>query len=206
MKPRLILDGDGRPLLEGPDGRVLALQDIEPRSQPLLPHVAYLVVDTSSSMESTLAIAIKGAVGFFSDATKKGYYTGLIRFSDDASLIVEPIQDSEAMAHSLSRLTSSGQTNMSAAIRLATHYLQLDNCVKAIILVTDGMPDSDKIEDTLAAARVARSQGIAIIPLGTDNADKAFLDKLASRSDLAVHVPRSQLASAISSAARLLPP
>ena len=50
-----------------------------------------------------------------------------------------------------------------------------------------------------------RAQGIDIIAFGTDDADRAFLEKIASRSDLAVKVSSAQLESGIAGAARMLP-
>jgi len=51
----------------------------------------------------------------------------------------------------------------------------------------------------------AKERGIEIIAIGTDDADKDFLSRLASRSDLMVKVSRELLGQSIASAAKMLP-
>ena len=72
-----------------------------------------------------------------------------------------------------------------------------------MVVITDGMPDHE--EKALDAARDAKERGIDIITVGTDDADRVFLEKLASRKDLVVVVKSEQLGEGITSAAGMLP-
>lgn len=49
------------------------------------------------------------------------------------------------------------------------------------------------------------ADGIDIISIGTDDADREFLERLATRSDLSVIVPSDTLGQGIASSARMLP-
>lgn len=92
---------------------------------------------------------------------------------------------------------------MAAAIKLATDHLKRRLGKRAMCIVTNGMPDDKKA--ALDAAAKAREGGIDIMVLGTDGADKGFLDQLASRKDLSVKVERHQLGVGIQNMLKLLP-
>jgi hypothetical protein len=70
------------------------------------------------------------------------------------------------------------------------------------MLRRDGMPDNSK--STLEAANHAKAEGIEIITIGTDDADKEFLKKLASRTELSNKVTSDKFADAITAASLLL--
>ena len=74
---------------------------------------------------------------------------------------------------------------------------------KVICIVTDGMPDDKKT--TLAVTNEARIQGIEIMAIGTDDADKVFLEERVTRKDLSLKVSRDQLERGIISMAKMLP-
>jgi len=169
------------------------------------PHAAYLLIDCSGSMRDCLPEAVDGALGFFSGALRRDYYVGLIRFSSRPDLLLEPTRDKSAIERVLRGLIVEGSTNMAEAIGLAAHALDIGEFPRAIVLVTDGMPDDAGGHATLEAARRARRSGIDIIAIGTGSADHAFLSKLVNRTDLATKVDRPQLRQAITSAAHLLP-
>jgi hypothetical protein len=57
---------------------------------------------------------------------------------------------------------------------------------------------------SLAVAQRLKTFGTEILTIGTDDADKAFLKELASRSDLSVKVASDKLGQAISDASKLL--
>jgi len=91
---------------------------------------------------------------------------------------------------------------MAAAINLATEKFADRNGEKIICLVTDGMPDSR--DAALNAANRAKRANIDIMTIGTDDADRSFLEKIATRKELAAKVARAQLEQGIVSMARLL--
>lgn len=91
---------------------------------------------------------------------------------------------------------------MTHALQLATEELTPINGLRAIVVVTDGMPNDPTT--TLSMAQRAKKNGIEIIAIGTDDADKDFLNKLASRSDLMIKVSRELLGQSVASAAKML--
>ena len=91
---------------------------------------------------------------------------------------------------------------MARAIELATTQLRGEPGPLAMVVITDGMPDHQGA--ALGAARDAKKLGIDIITVGTQDADRGFLSRLASRSDLVVTVSDEQLGSGIASTARML--
>lgn len=197
QKKILSLNSEGKLVLKGPDGSV---KDIpRPRSA-----FTYLVIDCSSSMSGNkLAQAKKGAIEFTNDALKKGYSIGLIQFASEAELLCEPKPEISTLRFYVEKLVASGSTNMTAAIQLAMESLNIKNGLRAMVVVTDGIPDDPKA--ALDASQQAKERGIDIIAIGTDDANKDFLIKLASRTELAVKVSSNQLGQSIASVAKMLP-
>lgn len=195
----LTLGSDGKLVLKLPSGQ------LAPVSQPQVqPQSAFLLIDCSSSMSGNkLTQAQEGATKFAEDALAKGYHIGLIQFASHARLLCEPQTNASNIASQVGRLVSSGSTNMTEGLTIAVEKLSSDAGSRAIVVVTDGMPDSQ--ESALEVARRAKEMGIDIIAIGTDDADREFLSKLASRGDLAIHVPSGLLAQSMASAAKLLP-
>jgi Ca-activated chloride channel family protein len=165
---------------------------------------ALLLIDCSSSMDGEkMSQARAGALAFAEDAMRKHYSVGLIRFATRAEVLCSLKDGFFALTSEVEKLKAQGSTNMADAINLATEELNALSGVRAIVIATDGMPDNRN--STLSAARIARDAGIDVIAIGTDDADREFLGKIASRSDLAVKVSRSELKNEITAAARLLP-
>jgi molecular chaperone DnaK len=185
----------GKPELTGPGGN--------PKTAEPSPTV-YLLLDVSQSMdEAKLRQATDGSISFAEDAVRKGYLVGVIQFSTLARLKVEPTTSRRAIEKGLSQVGFQMTTNMAAAIELATNLFGRSKGQRAVVLVTDGYPDSAAA--ALAAADQAKGRGITIIAIGTDDADRNFLKKLASASKLATTVPNSELKVTIAKAAGLLP-
>jgi Mg-chelatase subunit ChlD len=127
----------------------------------------------------------------------------VIQFTSWARLRVEPTTNLSAIREGLLKVGLQLTTNMAAAIKLATEQFGRSQGLRAMVLVTDGYPDD--AEAALSAAKDAKRRDITIIAIGTDDADRNFLKKLASASELATTVPDAELKVAIASAARLLP-
>lgn len=92
---------------------------------------------------------------------------------------------------------------MAAAFDLAAEKLSSSSRGRAVVVVTDGMPDST--DAVLRAANKLKSLGIDIITIGTNDADQRFLVQFATCKELAVHVPQQHLGAGIKTAAKLLP-
>ena len=164
----------------------------------------YLVIDCSSSMAGEkIAQAKEGALNFAQEALTRRYAIGLISFSSAATHICEPREEVSQVQRHLPALEPDGSTNMARAIELATVKLKGRPGPMAMVVITDGMPDHEGA--ALGAARDAKRLGIDIITVGTDDANRSFLQKLASRDDLVVVVKREALGKGITSAANMLP-
>jgi molecular chaperone DnaK len=199
--PRKILSlgTDGKLVLKLPNGQLAPVFQPEVQLQS-----AFLLIDCSSSMSGRkLTQAQEGAMRFAEDALAKSYRIGLIQFASHAKLLCEPQTHVPIIASKVGRLVSGGSTNMTEGLTIAVEELSSAGGYRAIVVVTDGMPDNQ--ESALEVARGAKEIGIDIIAIGTDDADRDFLSKLASRSDLAIHVPSGLLAQSMASAAKLLP-
>ena len=163
----------------------------------------YLVVDCSSSMEGEkIAQAKKGALGFAREALTRRYGVGLISFASVATHISDPRRNISSVERYVPRLKVDGSTNMTEGIGMATVQLRGRRGPLAMVVVTDGVPNDGK--GALNAAQDAKDSGIDVITVGTEYADEAFLQELASRDDLVVVKTDQQLGRGISEAAGML--
>lgn len=167
----------------------------------------YLIIDCSSSMAGgKLKQAKKGALNFARDALAKGYLTGLIQFHTSASLISVPQAEASVLEQSLDKMELGSLTFMAEGIRLAHVQLKNKPGTKFIVIVTDGVPNGPgDPASTLTAKAAADKDGIHIIAIGTDDADQAFLEKLATRTDLGIKVSKEHLERTIASSVSMLP-
>ena len=164
---------------------------------------AYLVIDCSTSMSGDkLNQAINGAKQFIVDAKTKEYIVGLIQFDSSATHLCEPRKELSVLYRYLESMSASGSTNMTDAILLATEKLVNRKEARVMVIITDGAPDNR--DTAISAAQEAKNLGIEIIAIGTDDADQAFLKKIASMKFLGIKVPSAQFGQAIASAAKLL--
>ncbi len=195
----------------GQDGRVALTGggvEIRREGKPLESTVlrggsVYLVIDCSGSMAGgKTAQAKKGALDFAEEALSKRYAVGVISFAFVAIHICELREQLSQVQRSLSRLEPNGSTNMAGGIELATVKLRGKAGPLAMVVITDGVPDDQSA--ALRAAGDAKKYGIDVITVGTDDADRSFLRRLASRNDLLVVVKSEQLGQGIAAAAGML--
>ena len=166
--------------------------------------LVYMVIDCSISMEGDkLSQAKNGAINFAKDALKKGYLTGLIQFESTATHLCEPTKEISIIEKYLQQIGAGGSTNMAEAIQMVRQRLGKKKELRVMVIVTDGAPDSE--EEALHEAQQAKKDRIEIITIGTDDADRNFLKKIASRADLGVKVTRGQFKESITSATKMLP-
>jgi Mg-chelatase subunit ChlD len=164
----------------------------------------FLLLDCSESMAgSKMLQAQEGAADFAKGAIAQNYAVGIIRFSGEATLATRPTKFLQPTVEVLQTLTSSGSTNMTEALDLALSHLEKIPGCRVVVLVTDGQPDDPTT--ALAAAQRVAAAGIQIMTIGTDDADLAFLARLATAHELAVKVDQRQLREGIASAIRMLP-
>lgn len=165
----------------------------------------YLLIDCSGSMRKyeKLEQAKKRSIDFANEARARGYLIGLIKFDGHGAVLCKPQREISVLKEQLNKLIAGDRTNMGDGIRVATQNLIDLRGSRYMVIVTDGRPDSKK--NALTRASEAKSVGIGIIAIGTDDADEAFLQQIASRTELAQKVTREQLGQAIADAAKMLP-
>jgi Mg-chelatase subunit ChlD len=194
MMALLRLNDQGRLCLKGTTDNQLA-------GTPLIKDVL-LLIDTSGSMAGDkICQARNGAIDFSRSAAQAGYATGLAVFGDRAAMVCDPTVQSAAFERKVAAVRVGivgGSTNLAAGIDLAAKF----NDLSAVVVVTDGQPNS--IEEALLSATVLKQRRIEILCIGTDDADKAFLDQLATRKELALHVGAENIRSSIGQATQLL--
>ncbi len=195
----LTLSSGDKPALLSSGGQIEELKTT-PRTNCA---VAFLLIDCSGSMAGEkLADAKQGATEFARDAQLRGYLVGLIAFGNDAELVCEPAASLEWLGDRIASISAGGSTNLAAALQLASRHLPHAGC-RAMVVVTDGVPDDPCA--ALGAAEEAKRDGVDIVTIGTDDADREFLRKLASVSSLSQTVERAKLGSTLAVVARLLP-
>lgn len=179
----------------------LFLKNADGEHQEVVPPTAkivFLLLDRSGSMSGLkFADAKKGALNFGLACIGKGYQVGVVVFSDKASA-TSPTIDPQALQVKINKLEcSDGGTFLESALAHTTHYNP-----SYVVVVTDGQV-SDAGPSLDIAARL-KSSGTEILTIGTDDADKDFLQRLASRADLGIKIASAQLAQAISDTSRML--
>ena len=100
----------------------------------------------------------RGALRFFGEAWLRDYAVGAIAFSYRAVCLSGASRNFYRFQKSLVGLEPAGRTAMASAIRLAVRRLRWRRGNRAIILITDGQPNSR--EAALRAAQIARAAGI----------------------------------------------
>lgn len=167
----------------------------------------YLVIDCSGSMEegNKLDQARKGAFRFAKKAKVKGYSVGLIQFHSYATHLCEPVSRISILDQYLKNIKIGDATHMVEGINLAYQKLKSKEGARAMVVATDGMPNGPGDPGaSIKAGERAKREGINIITIGTDDADREFLKKLASRIELGVKVSRKQFQKAFTSSANML--
>ena len=198
VRKLLSLGSEGKLFLKSPDGKVEDVSTFKARS------CVYLLIDCSGSMvRNKLDQAKNGASSFSVDALAKGYSVGVIQFASHEEIACEPQTNIAVIDARLHELVAGGTTNLTGALQLATNKLTSVSGTRGIVIVTDGMPDNR--DAALRAAEEAKSCGIEIVAIGTDDADATFLCALASQESFGLKVPRDALELGTATAAKLLP-
>jgi VWFA-related protein len=147
-----------------------------------LPIHAAVVLDTSASMEKSLAQARDAALGFLQDAIQPKDRAAVVTFNDHPNIGVKFSNDLTALAGGLAGLKAERGTALWDTIIFTEFYFNGVKGQRAILLLTDGRDEGSRFtfEEALEYARRA---GVTIycIGLGTD-IDKRKLSKLAEET------------------------
>jgi Mg-chelatase subunit ChlD len=165
--------------------------------------IAILIVDCSGSMAGDkLQNTIEGCIGFARDAIAEEYAVGVISFSDTWSCVQRPTREVNEVGAAVHSLSAGGMTLLAGAVNEAHEQLRLPVRLKAIVVFTDGYVGDSA--ESISAIQALKRDGVDVIAMGTEGADRRFLKTIASRSELAVETTTKQISGAIRSAARLL--
>jgi Mg-chelatase subunit ChlD len=194
MRKLLTLNKEGKLSLRAADG-----VETELRTSP---RNVLLLIDTSGSMAGAkIEQARDGAIDFAHSAITKSYATALAIFADRAAMVCDPTTDAARFGKKIARVDVGlvgGTTDLAAGLTLAGKFREL----AAVVIVTDGQSSDNNA--ALRVAEILKGRSIDIICIGTDDADRGFLKRLATRSDLATHVSSKNLRAAITDASRFL--
>lgn len=166
-----------------------------------IPAMAVLVIDRSGSMAGDKThLASSGAWDFSQSALTKGYRVAVIDFATRAKVTCAPSRKLTEVQRGCFIDSLTGSTQMHEGLRLASSLEPRSG--DTIVVVTDGAVDDPA--GTLVLGSKLKAAGVEILAIGTDDADKEFLSRLASRPDLSIKVHSSHLRQAITDVSKLL--
>lgn len=144
----------------------------------------FILLDVSGSMSGDKIVEAKNACIKLIQETLdlKTHRLGIITFGSRENLLCRLTKDKGELMYAIDRVRIAGSTSMDSAINRATDELIHSTNKKAIIIVTDGDPDS-KAATTKAANR-AKAEGMAIATIGVQGAHKGYLSELSGDSNL----------------------
>lgn len=144
----------------------------------------YLLLDVSGSMMGKKIEEAKKACIDLIEKTLdlKTHRLGLITFGWYEKLLCELTHNKKQLMHAVDRVAIDGNTDMSGAIKRAEQELSGSQNKKAVIIITDGEPNSRSA--TEKAADSAKKKGIGIATIGVQGANFSFLETLTEGDDL----------------------
>jgi molecular chaperone DnaK len=170
---------------------------------PAEPVRVYLLIDVSSSMAGPpLEEAQAAARAFLERCDFTTTEVGLIAFSDEVTLQAEATANVRKVQAAIARLEGEGTTNLTDALELARQHLMVRDRTRYIVLLTDGYPDA--AESALAEAKLARDQGVEIVAIGTGEADRDYLRRLASTEEGSIFARQGELVQTFGHIARVI--
>jgi Ca-activated chloride channel homolog len=151
------------------------------------PQKVALLLDVSGSMlsQNRLAEVKQAAINFVNKRDLNKDHMALVKFSSSASVVVPMTGDASTLVKSIEGLIANGGTATDQGLQLAIDEVNKPSSLvgdsgaqKVIVLFTDGMPDSGSRAPSLALAKSAQAQNIAIVAVGTGQATESFLKEL----------------------------
>lgn len=156
----------------------------------------YILIDASGSMDGDkIEQAKQGAREYAKTATSKGYSVGLISFDYNIKHLLRPTKELNGNFEKvINSIEARNSTNLTDAIKAAQAHFLSRRRKRVIMIITDGMPDSQST--ALSAANDAKRDGIEIQCIGTYDVNQEFVDKLVTRNGLGQLVENNRLALA----------
>jgi molecular chaperone DnaK (HSP70) len=163
----------------------------------------FLLIDVSSSMTGQpLVEAQTAAREFLSKCDLTTMEVGLISFSTLVALQSAATSNLRRLHAAVHRLEAEGSTNLTDALEMARGQLVASDRKRYVVLLTDGYPDA--AESALEQAQSARDQGIEIVAIGTGDADRDYLRRLASSEQASIFARSGELVQAFGHIARVI--
>ena len=102
----------------------------------------------------------------------------------------------------VNRIEAQGSTNLTDALEMARGQLAATDRKRYIVILTDGYPDA--AESAVEQALAAQKQGIEIVAIGTGDADRDYLRRLASSQQASIFARSGELVQTFGHIARVI--
>jgi VWFA-related protein len=162
---------DGRPVAGLAEADFQVLEDGRPQVVRKfeevrdLPLAVGLVLDTSGSMQASLAEAQRAADGFLRNVIRPGDTAFAVAFSNAPRLLVPPTDDVDAVADALAGLRADGWTVLHDALVTSLYYFRGLEGQKALVVLSDG-DDTASAVSFADALEYARRMNAAVYTIG----------------------------------------
>jgi molecular chaperone DnaK (HSP70)/uncharacterized protein YegL len=163
----------------------------------------FLLIDVSSSMIGQPLVEAQTAAREFLDRCDfTTMEVGLVSFSSMVALQAAATNNVRRLHAAIGRLEAEGSTNLTDALEMARGQLAASDWKRYIVLLTDGFPDAP--ESAVEQALAARGQGIEMVAIGTGDADRDYLARLASSEQGAIFAKSGELVQTFGHIARMI--
>jgi molecular chaperone DnaK (HSP70) len=163
----------------------------------------FLLIDVSASMTGQpLVEAQTAAEEFLSKCDFTTMEVGLISFSTLVTLQSAATSNVRRLHAAVNRIEAQGSTNLTDALEMARGQLVASDRKRYIVLLTDGYPDA--AESAVEQALAAQKQGIEIVAIGTGDADRDYLRRVASSQQASIFARSGELVQTFGHIARVI--
>jgi chaperone protein dnaK len=159
-------------------------ESVQDNNSNVSPTDFFILLDVSGSMSGNrIEEAKRACVKLVQETLDLTVHKlGLITFGTRVDKLCGLTGNKNELMLSIDRVSINGSTNMDGAIEKATNELIKSENKKAVILITDGDPDSTASTDH--AAQNARNADISIATIGVQRAKKSYLRSLSNDDSL----------------------
>jgi len=162
-----------------------------------------LLIDVSASMTGQPLIEAQTAANeFLSRCDFTTMEVGLISFSTLVALQSAATSNVRRLHAAVHRIEAQGSTNLTDALEMARGQLVSNDRKRYVVILTDGYPDAP--ESAVEQALAARQQGIEIVAIGTGDADRDYLRRLASSEQASIFARSGELVQTFGHIARVI--
>src|SRR5262249_61549640 len=163
----------------------------------------FLLIDVAASMTGQPLIeAQTAAQEFLSKCDFTTMEVGLISFSSLVTLQSAATSNVRRLHAAVNRIEAEGSTNLTDALEMARGQLVAADRKRYIVLLTDGYPDA--AESAVEQAMAAQKQGSEIVAIGTGDADRDYLGRLASSEQASIFARSGELVQTFGHIARVI--